>query len=94
MDAFVQTSYADAEPCQWHASTVHQERLKKRYSHLRKSVLDRKGSPSSIDEQRMIKHFDHATVCVRDLEATRHLFGLLGFEEDKALVMITKRLSA
>jgi catechol 2,3-dioxygenase-like lactoylglutathione lyase family enzyme len=35
----------------------------------------------------MIRHFDHVTVCVRDVEATKRFFGLLGFEEDKAVVI-------
>jgi catechol 2,3-dioxygenase-like lactoylglutathione lyase family enzyme len=35
----------------------------------------------------MIKHFDHVTVCVRDLDAARRFFGLLGFEEDKSVVI-------
>lgn len=29
-----------------------------------------------------LKHFDHVTVVVRDLDAARAFFGLLGFEED------------
>lgn len=36
IDAFVQTYNAEAEPFQWRAKTVHQKRLKKRYSELRK----------------------------------------------------------
>lgn len=35
----------------------------------------------------MIRHFDHVTVAVRDLDAARHFFGLLGFVEDKAVVI-------
>lgn len=35
----------------------------------------------------MIKHFDHVTVCVRDLEAAVDFFTLLGFEEDKRVVI-------
>jgi catechol 2,3-dioxygenase-like lactoylglutathione lyase family enzyme len=35
----------------------------------------------------MIKHFDHVTVCVRDVDAAKRFFGLLGFEEDKAVVI-------
>ncbi len=35
----------------------------------------------------MIKHFDHVTVCVRDLDAAKQFFGLLGFEEDKKVVI-------
>jgi len=35
----------------------------------------------------MIKHFDHVTVCVRDLDAAIAFFGLLGFEVDKAVVI-------
>jgi catechol 2,3-dioxygenase-like lactoylglutathione lyase family enzyme len=32
----------------------------------------------------MIKHFDHVTIVVRDVEATKQFFGLLGFKEDKS----------
>lgn len=35
----------------------------------------------------MIRRFDHVTVCVRDLDAARRFFGLLGFVEDKAVVI-------
>lgn len=35
----------------------------------------------------MIKHFDHVTICVNDLEAAKHFFSLLGFEEDKRVVI-------
>jgi len=35
----------------------------------------------------MIKHFDHVTVCVRDLDAARRFFGFLGFEQDKSVVI-------
>jgi catechol 2,3-dioxygenase-like lactoylglutathione lyase family enzyme len=35
----------------------------------------------------MIRHFDHVTVCVRDIDAAKRFFGLLGFEEDKSVVI-------
>ena len=35
----------------------------------------------------MVRHFDHVTVAVRDLDAARHFFALLGFAEDKAVVI-------
>ncbi len=35
----------------------------------------------------MVKHFDHVTVVVRDLEAAKTFFGLLGFELDKSVVI-------
>ena len=35
----------------------------------------------------MIRHFDHVTVVVRDLAAARRFFALLGFVEDKAVVI-------
>ncbi|HEY7039033.1 MAG TPA: VOC family protein [Methylomirabilota bacterium] len=35
----------------------------------------------------MIKHFDHVTVVVRDVEAAKQFFGLLGFKEDKSVVI-------
>ena len=38
----------------------------------------------------MIKRFDHVTVVVRDLDAARQFFGLLGFREIKAVVISGK----
>lgn len=35
----------------------------------------------------MIEHFDHITVVISDVEAAKHFFGLLGFKEDKAVVI-------
>jgi catechol 2,3-dioxygenase-like lactoylglutathione lyase family enzyme len=35
----------------------------------------------------MIKHFDHVTVVVRDVDAAKQFFGLLGFKEDKSVVI-------
>jgi catechol 2,3-dioxygenase-like lactoylglutathione lyase family enzyme len=35
----------------------------------------------------MITHFDHVTVAVRDLQAAIDFFSLLGFEEDKRVVI-------
>ena len=35
----------------------------------------------------MIKHFDHVTIVVRDVEKAKKFFGLLGFEEVKAVVI-------
>lgn len=35
----------------------------------------------------MTTHFDHITIVVRDLEGARRFFGLLGFVEDKAVVI-------
>jgi len=35
----------------------------------------------------MVKHFDHVTVVVRDLEAAKKFFGLLGFQLDKSVVI-------
>jgi hypothetical protein len=34
--------------------------------------------PQDDREPLMIRHFDHVTVAVRDLEAARHFFALLG----------------
>lgn len=34
-----------------------------------------------------VKHIDHVTVCVSDLQAAKHFFALLGFEEDKSVVI-------
>jgi catechol 2,3-dioxygenase-like lactoylglutathione lyase family enzyme len=41
----------------------------------------------------MLKHFDHVTVCVRDLAAAKRFFALLGFEEDKSVVISGKRFA-
>ena len=35
----------------------------------------------------MVQRFDHVTVVVRDLDAARAFFELLGFKEDKAVVI-------
>jgi len=35
----------------------------------------------------MIKNFDHVTIVVRDVEAAKQFFGLLGFKEDKSVVI-------
>jgi catechol 2,3-dioxygenase-like lactoylglutathione lyase family enzyme len=42
----------------------------------------------------MIRHFDHVTIVVRDLEAARGFFGLLGFVEDKAVRISGPQFSA
>ena len=44
-------------------------------------------SASARRRATMIKRFDHVTVVVRDLEGARTFFGLLGFAEDKAVVI-------
>jgi catechol 2,3-dioxygenase-like lactoylglutathione lyase family enzyme len=36
----------------------------------------------------MIKHFDHVTIVVRDVEAAKQFFGLLGFKRDKSVVIV------
>ena len=35
----------------------------------------------------MVKRFDHVTIAVRDLDRAKTFFGLLGFVEDKAVVI-------
>ena len=35
----------------------------------------------------MIKHFDHVTIVVRDLPRAIEFFGVLGFKEDKSVVI-------
>ena len=35
----------------------------------------------------MIKHFDHVAIVVRDVEAAKRFFRLLGFQEDKSVVI-------
>jgi len=41
----------------------------------------------------MIKPFDHVTIVVRDVEAAKLFFGLLGFEEDKSVVIAGSQFS-
>lgn len=41
----------------------------------------------------MIRNFDHVTVCVRDVDAARRFFALLGFVEDKAVVIKGQRFA-
>jgi len=41
----------------------------------------------------MIKHFDHVTVVVRDIEAAKAFFGLLGFKVDKSVVIAGPQFS-
>jgi catechol 2,3-dioxygenase-like lactoylglutathione lyase family enzyme len=42
----------------------------------------------------MIKHFDHITLVVKDVEAAKQFFGLLGFQEDKSVVIAGQQFSA
>ena len=42
----------------------------------------------------MIKHFDHVTIVVRDVEAAKRFFCLLGFTEDKSVVIAGPQFSA
>jgi catechol 2,3-dioxygenase-like lactoylglutathione lyase family enzyme len=35
----------------------------------------------------MVRHFDHITVVVRDVEAAKRFFSLLGFEHDKTVII-------
>jgi catechol 2,3-dioxygenase-like lactoylglutathione lyase family enzyme len=35
----------------------------------------------------MVKNFDHVTIVVRDLEAAKRFFGLLGFGHDRSVVI-------
>lgn len=42
----------------------------------------------------MITHFDHVTVAVRDLQAAIDFFALLGFEEDKRVVIAGEPFSS
>jgi catechol 2,3-dioxygenase-like lactoylglutathione lyase family enzyme len=42
----------------------------------------------------MIKHFDHVTFVVRDVEAAKQFFGLLGFEQDKSVVIAGQTFSS
>jgi catechol 2,3-dioxygenase-like lactoylglutathione lyase family enzyme len=42
----------------------------------------------------MITHFDHVTIVVRDVEAARQFFGLLGFKEDQSVVIAGQPFAA
>jgi catechol 2,3-dioxygenase-like lactoylglutathione lyase family enzyme len=42
----------------------------------------------------MITHFDHVTIVVRDIEAAKQFFSLLGFIEDKSVVIAGQPFSA
>src|SRR5215475_6692652 len=42
----------------------------------------------------MIKNFDHVTIVVRDVEAAKRFFGLLGFQEEKSVVIAGPQFSA
>jgi catechol 2,3-dioxygenase-like lactoylglutathione lyase family enzyme len=42
----------------------------------------------------MVKHFDHVTIVVRDVEAAKQFFALLGFEEDKSVVISGPQFAA
>jgi len=35
----------------------------------------------------MVRHFEHVTIVVRDVEAAKRFFGLLGFEEEISTVI-------
>ena len=41
----------------------------------------------------MIKHFDHVTIVVRDVEAAKQFFGLLGFKGVKSVVIVGPKFS-
>jgi catechol 2,3-dioxygenase-like lactoylglutathione lyase family enzyme len=41
----------------------------------------------------MLKNFDHVTIVVKDVEAARKFFGLLGFKEGKSVVIAGKQFS-
>lgn len=42
----------------------------------------------------MIKHFDHVTIVVRDVEAAKKFFGVLGFQEVKSVVISGPQFAA
>jgi len=42
----------------------------------------------------MIRHFDHVTIVVRDVEAAKAFFALLGFVERKSVVISGEKFSA
>jgi len=42
----------------------------------------------------MVKHFDHVTIVIKDAEAAKQFFSLLGFIEDKSVVIAGQPFSA
>lgn len=42
----------------------------------------------------MVKHFDHVTIVTRDVDTAKRFFGLLGFREDKSVVISGPQFSA
>jgi catechol 2,3-dioxygenase-like lactoylglutathione lyase family enzyme len=42
----------------------------------------------------MVRHFDHITLVVRDLEAAKRFFALLGFEHERSVVISGETFSA
>ena len=40
----------------------------------------------------MVKHIDHVTVVVQDVEKAKEFFGLLGFEEEKNVTISGEKL--
>ena len=42
----------------------------------------------------MIKRFDHVTILVRDAQAAKRFFELLGFEEDRSVIISGEQFSA
>jgi catechol 2,3-dioxygenase-like lactoylglutathione lyase family enzyme len=42
----------------------------------------------------MVRHFEHVTIAVRDLEAAKRFFALLGFEEEISTVIVGATMSA
>jgi len=41
----------------------------------------------------MVRHFDHVTIVVRDVDKAKAFFALLGFQEDHAMVISGEKLS-
>ena len=41
----------------------------------------------------MVKHFDHVTIVVRDIDKAKEFFDLLGFREDKSVVISGEQFS-
>ena len=41
----------------------------------------------------MIRRFDHVTIVVRDIEKAKQFLGLLGFKEDKSVVISGEKFS-
>ena len=55
--------------------------------------IDLEMIPSFLQGAKMINNFDHCTIVVKDIEATKKFFALLGFQEDFSAVISGDKFS-